>query len=84
VAIPRNVVMLTPASTSPAVTALEDNDLVFRSAPSDAYQGQVIDRHGGGNISWNAAHNSRGCSQEDLAKTGGAGLFMCFATNGAD
>ena len=37
------------------------------------------DRHGGGNISWNAAHNSRGCSQEDLTKTGGAGLFMCFA-----
>ncbi|MEM7208523.1 MAG: ABC transporter substrate-binding protein [Pseudomonadota bacterium] len=44
VAIPRNVVMLTPASTSPAVTALEDNDLVFRSAPSDAYQGQVMAR----------------------------------------
>ncbi len=39
------------------------------------------DRHGGGNTSWNAAHNSRGCSQEDLAKTGGAGLFMCFASN---
>lgn len=37
------------------------------------------DRHGGGNTSWNAAHNSRGCSQEDLSKTGGAGLFMCFA-----
>lgn len=37
------------------------------------------DRHGGGNVSWNAAHNSRGCSQEDLTKTGGAGLFMCFA-----
>ena len=39
------------------------------------------DRHGGGNTSWNAAHNSRGCSQEDLTKTGGAGLFMCFASN---
>lgn len=38
------------------------------------------DRHGGGNISWNAAHNSRGCSQDDLTKTGGAGLFMCFAS----
>lgn len=37
------------------------------------------DRHGGGNVSWNSAHNSRGCSQEALAKTGGAGLFMCFA-----
>ncbi|MCL6282235.1 hypothetical protein M3P21_01725 [Ruegeria sp. 2012CJ41-6] len=38
------------------------------------------DRHGGGNTSWNAAHNSRGCSQEALTQTGGAGLFMCFAT----
>ena len=37
------------------------------------------DRHGGGNVSWNSAHNSRGCSQEALTKTGGAGLFMCFA-----
>ncbi len=37
------------------------------------------DRHGGGNISWNAAHNSRGCSVDALAATGGAGLFMCFA-----
>lgn len=39
------------------------------------------DRHGGGNTSWNAAHESRGCSQEDLGKTGGAGLFMCFAVD---
>lgn len=39
------------------------------------------DRHGGGNTSWNAAHGSRGCSQEALTKTGGAGLFMCFAAN---
>lgn len=27
-----------------------------------------------GNVSWNAAYNSRGCAQEDLAKTGGASL----------
>jgi len=38
------------------------------------------DRHGGGNTSWNSAHNSRGCSPQALTKTGGAGLFMCFAT----
>ena len=37
------------------------------------------DRHGGGNVSWNAAHHSRGCSQENLQSTGGAGLFYCFA-----
>ncbi|APG45965.1 hypothetical protein [Phaeobacter porticola] len=39
------------------------------------------DRHGGGNTSWNAAHDTRGCSMEALASTGGAGLFMCFAEN---
>jgi hypothetical protein len=31
--------------------------------------------------SWNAAHPSRGCSQEALVGTGGAGLFMCFAAD---
>lgn len=39
------------------------------------------DRHGGGNPSWSSAHASRGCSQEDLTKTGGAGLFYCFAAD---
>jgi hypothetical protein len=39
------------------------------------------DRTGGGNHSWNSAHPSRGCSQENLVSTGGAGLFYCFATN---
>ncbi|NKB53383.1 MAG: hypothetical protein GKR97_14360 [Rhizobiaceae bacterium] len=37
------------------------------------------DRHGGGNVSWNQAHNSRGCGQDALKGTGGAGLFYCFA-----
>jgi len=40
-----------------------------------------FDRTGGGNTSWNSAHPSRGCSQENLVSTGGAGLFYCFATN---
>jgi len=39
------------------------------------------DRHGGGNISWNSAHPSRGCSQENLASSGGAGLLYCFAAD---
>jgi hypothetical protein len=39
------------------------------------------DRAGGGNSSWNSAHASRGCSQENLRGSGGAGLFYCFATN---
>ncbi len=31
--------------------------------------------------SWNAAHPSRGCSQEALIGTGGNGYFMCFAAD---
>jgi len=31
--------------------------------------------------SWNSAHASRGCSQQDLQATGGAGLFYCFAND---
>lgn len=30
---------------------------------------------------WNAAHPSKGCSQENLVATGGAGLIYCFAGN---
>jgi hypothetical protein len=37
------------------------------------------DKQGGGNSSWNSAHPSRGCSQQNLVSTGGAGLFYCFA-----
>ncbi|MDP7602335.1 MAG: hypothetical protein QF546_00720 [Alphaproteobacteria bacterium] len=37
------------------------------------------DRHGGGNISWTTAHASRGCSQDNLKSTGGAGLLYCFS-----
>ncbi|HLB79439.1 MAG TPA: hypothetical protein VJJ77_02970 [Dongiaceae bacterium] len=39
------------------------------------------DRHGGGNTSWNSAHGSRGCSQENLVSTGGAGLLYCLAAD---
>jgi hypothetical protein len=31
--------------------------------------------------SWNSSHPSRGCSQENLRSSGGAGLFYCFAAN---
>lgn len=41
------------------------------------------DRQGGGEnpASWNSAHGSRGCSQENLQGTGGNGLFYCFAVD---
>lgn len=31
--------------------------------------------------SWNSSHPSRGCSQENLVSSGGAGLIYCFAVN---
>ncbi len=31
--------------------------------------------------SWNSSHRSRGCSQDALRSSGGAGLFYCFAIN---
>ena len=53
---------------------------------SDDVQGVNVqlghaDRQGGGNNSWNSAHASAGCSQPALVRTGGAGLFYCFAVN---
>ena len=42
VAMANGVVMISPSATSPALSTLEDNGLFFRTAPSDARQGQVI------------------------------------------
>ena len=39
------------------------------------------DRIGPDNNSWNSSHGSRGCNQANLARSGGAGLFYCFAVN---
>ena len=49
---------------------------------ADAGNAQVghHDRAGGPGVSWNSVHASAGCSQEALIKTGGNGLFYCFAT----
>ena len=51
------------------------------SAADGSAQVGHFDRTGGGNTSWNSAHASRGCGQENLVATGGAGLFYCFAVN---
>lgn len=51
------------------------------SAADGSTQVGHFDRTGGGNISWNSVHASKGCGQENLVSTGGAGLFYCFAVN---
>jgi branched-chain amino acid transport system substrate-binding protein len=42
VARPNGVVMVSPSATSPALSTAEDDGLFFRTAPSDARQGQVV------------------------------------------
>ncbi len=41
VARPNGIVMVSPSATSPALTTAEDDDLFFRTAPSDAREGEV-------------------------------------------
>jgi len=42
VAVPNGMVMISPSATSPALSTVEDNGLFFRTAPSDARQGEVM------------------------------------------
>ena len=42
VAVPNGLVMISPSATSPALSTLDDNGLFFRTAPSDARQGEVL------------------------------------------
>ncbi len=44
VTVPAGVVMVTPSGTSPEITGLKDKDLVFRTVPSDDYQGRALAR----------------------------------------
>jgi ABC-type branched-subunit amino acid transport system substrate-binding protein len=48
VTIPNQVPLISYASTSPAITALNDSDYVFRVVASDAYQGQALAQ-----LAWN-------------------------------
>ena len=42
VAVPNGVTMISPSATSPALSTIADNGYFFRTAPSDARQGQVL------------------------------------------
>ena len=62
-------------------------DMTCRDWTSSASDGSANvghhDRMGGGAdpTSWNNAHASRGCGQQNLVSTGGNGLFYCFAVD---
>lgn len=42
VGIPNGVTMISPSATSPGLSTIDDNGYFFRTAPSDARQGQVL------------------------------------------
>ena len=42
VAVANGIVMISPSATSPGLSTAEDNGLFFRTAPSDAREGQVM------------------------------------------
>lgn len=42
VAVPGQIVMISPSATSPNLTTYEDNGFFFRTPPSDALQGRVM------------------------------------------
>lgn len=44
VTIPNGVLSITPSGTAAAISTLDDNDLVFRTTPSDAYNSEVFAR----------------------------------------
>jgi len=59
-----SVPQISNASTSPTITTLEDDDLLFRSVPSDAYQGvalaDIVTRKGFSNVSILYVNNDYG------------------------
>ena len=48
VAIPNGVVMISPSATSPALSTIKDDGYFFRTAPSDARQGEILAAGGEG------------------------------------
>jgi hypothetical protein len=80
--------MLT-GSRSDGTAFAPQTDTTCKSWTSSAADGSAIVGHhdlSGPNQdnwarSWNFSHQSAGCSQEALVRTGGAGKFYCFASN---
>lgn len=42
VTIPKNVLVISPSATSVAITSLQDNNLVWRTSPSDVFQSTAL------------------------------------------
>ena len=55
VTVPKQRLLISPASTSPAITVLEDDDFLFRTTVSDAAQGVVLAR-----LAWENVYETAG------------------------
>lgn len=42
VTVSKGVLMISPSATSPAISGIKDDDMVFRVAPSDGFQGKIL------------------------------------------
>jgi ABC-type branched-subunit amino acid transport system substrate-binding protein len=72
--IPSGMVGCSPASTSPAITDMQDNDLIYRTPPTDALQGEVLaqvasERHDASTAATMYVNNSYGQLLSDSFST---------------
>jgi hypothetical protein len=72
--------------SSPDGRALPDKDLTCGNWTQGGAGSAMVGHHDRIGLrddeasrSWNSSHPSKGCSQENLRSTGGAGQFYCFA-----
>lgn len=73
VARPNGIVMISPSATSPALSTAPDDGLFFRTAPSDAHQGDIVadvlGKHGVKSIALTYTNNDYGKGLADAIKT---------------
>ncbi len=72
VTIPNHIVLISPASTSPLITDLDDNNLVFRTIPSDVFQGKAAGNYAYTNL------NTQTASVIYIDNAYGSGLAHAF------
>ena len=77
VAIPTGTLMLLPSSTATEFSTLDDDDLVWRTAPPDSYQADTLAYY----ATWQILERFTG---EDLAPGGGQSQFVTFAASYSD
>jgi branched-chain amino acid transport system substrate-binding protein len=72
VAVPNGIVMISPSATSPGLTTADDKGHFFRTAPSDARQGEIIAQvlkdRGIGSVAISYTNNDYGKGLSDAIK----------------